>query len=540
MDLDRKTILDTLIQRINSFSEGYRQNIAILGESFIGKTSLIKELFVSDYIKKDKIIPIYLEIKIEPFEFCAKRFIKSALSQLVKSDPKLTTSQDAVLLIEDLTRDYPKTAQLCARVLQDIEKSRLEEVFSFMLDIPSTLSEETKKRCVLIIDEFHNLDNFALKNPFGAMAKKIMLQKETMYVLISSSITLSQRLLNEKLALLFGNFEKLFLRPLDASESRLFLQNNIKGITMPQICLDFIASFTGNRPFYMQAICDEIERAVFSKKVSNDDKLRLIEGVFLEVLFRKNGVLNQYFFNLLFKISEGKLLSKSTAVLIALSSENKKQDDIVRSSRLQSGEVSRILNKLMEMDVITRNGAFYRFNDRLFCFWLQSVYLTRISSFSLYEQTEEASFKKDVSNRFNAVMEEFEKELSHRIIELLRLFKNDIIQLNGKKHKFISFTNVEKLDSEKNDSTSILATNCRQRWLYSIKKENITENDINEMIKGAKQKKGNNRIHRNILIAFSGIDENAYLMAKEAKFWTWNLDDLNVLMELYGKPQIAH
>jgi hypothetical protein len=539
MPNDREEILNTLIHRVNSFADGYRQNIAIFGEPCIGKTTLIKSLFSSESLKKDSIIPAYLEIKIEPFEFCAKRFIKSILSQVVKSDPLLTAPQDAVLLIEDLTRDYPKTAQICIRVLQDIERSKLDEAFSFMLDIPSVLSEETKKRCVLILDEFHNLDNFMLKNPFGTIAKKIMTQKDTMYMLVSSRTTLSLRMVNEKLALLFGNFEKFFLKPLDAASGRIFLQNNIKGVMLPQIYLDFISSFTGNRPFYMQAICDEIERAVFSKRISQENHPNLIEHSFIEAFFKRNGILNQYFYNLLFKISEGKLLSRSISVLIALSSENKKQSDIAKTAKLQPGDVSKILNAMIELDIIARNGAFYRFTDRLFRFWLKSVYMKRISSFSMDDRMEESAFRKDVSSRFSVFALEFEKELSSRIIELFKLFKNDVIQLNGKKHKFISFTNVEKFEDQDKNHAAILATNGRQKWLFTIKKENITENDMLDIIKNSREQKKNARINRHVVIAFSGVNENAYLMAKEAKFWTWSAEDLNVLMELYGKPHLS-
>lgn len=539
MSNSRQEILNTLIKRVNSFSDGYRQNIAIFGEPSIGKTSLIKNLFSSESLKKDSIIHAYLEIKIEPFEFCAKRFIKSILSQVVKLDPLLSAPKDAVLLIEDLARDYPKTAQICIRVLQDIEKSRIDEAFSFMLDIPSVLSEETKKRCVLILDEFHNIDNFMLKNPFGTVAKKIMIQKDTMYMLISSRTNLSLRLVNEKLSLLFGNFEKFFLRPFDMADSRVFLQNNIKSFVIPQAYLDFIALFTSNRPFYMQAICDEMERSVFSRRVAPEDYANLIEQSFMEALFKRNGILNQYFYNFLFRISGCRLLSKSISVLIALSSENKKLSDIIRAAKLQSQEASKILNSLIELDIIARNGAFYRFTDRLFRFWLKSVYMRRISSFSMDENMEELAFRKDISNRFNIFSQEFEKELSHRIMELFKLFKNDIIQLNGKKHKFISFTNVEEFENHDNAKTAILATNGNQKWLCTIKKENITENDMLDIIKNSREQKKNTRINRNILIAFSGINENAYLMAKEAKFWTWTTDDLNVLMELYGKPHLS-
>jgi len=206
--------------------------------------------------------------------------------------------------------------------------------------------------------------------------------------------------------------------------------------TFPPVYLDFISSFTGNRPFYMQQICDEIERVIFSKKVMPSDYAGLIETAFTKTLFKKSGVINQYFSNFLLKISEGKLLSKSVAVLIALSSENRKQHDIAKSSKLQVRDVSRILNILIEMDIIIRNGSLYRFRDKLFSFWLRSCYMKRIMSFSIDQYIEEDHFKKEVMNMFNAFMQEFEKELSSRIIDLFRLFKNDVIQLNGKRHKF--------------------------------------------------------------------------------------------------------
>ncbi len=539
MSHQRAGILNTLIHRINSFSEGYRQNIAIIGEPLAGKTSLIKELLSSDQIKKDEVIPIYLEVKIEPFDFCAKRLIKSALFQLLKSDPALATPSETVFLIEDIGRNYPKTAQICMRVLQDTEKGRFEDAYSFMMDIPSVISEESKKRCILILDEFHNLHNFNLKHPFGTLARKIMIQKDTMYLLLSSKNTISQRLINEKLSMLFGNFEKIILAPFDLNMGRSFLKRRLSEVNLPQVYLDFIASFTGNKPFYLEALCNEIERSLFFEKISPEDHTSIVESAITEALFKKTSLINQYFFNLLFKISGGKLLSNSSAVLIALSSENKKQNDIAKSSKLQLRDVSKILNRLIEMDIIARNGSFYRFKDKLFCFWLKSVYLKRIMSFSIDESLEETQFKKEVANSLTLFVKEFEKELSSRIGDLFKLFRNDIIQLNGKKHKFISFDDVQKVVDGPSNTTNILALNGKNRWLCSIKKESVTENDITEIIKNIKKEKKVNRINRQIIVSLEGINENAYLMAKEAKFWVWDLESLNVLLELYGKPHIG-
>lgn len=539
MYLDSRNILETLVRRINSFSEGYRQNIAIIGEPYSGKTAIIKELLSKDSFNKDNIIPIYLEIKFEPFEFCAKRFIKSVISQLVKQDAVLTAQKDTVMLIEDLRMNYPKTAQLFMRVLQDIEKNRCDNVFSFMLDIPMMLSEETGKRCVFIIEEFQNMGNFPLKTPFSILAKKIMIQKDTMYFLLSSKITYSQNILSEKLSLLFGNFEKIFIGPFDISTSRLFLRSNITCMQLPQVYIDFIAYFTGNRPFYMEAICDEIERQVFLKKTPQNDYNKLIENSFTETIFKKRGMLNQHFLNFLLKISDCKLISNIITVLLAISSENKKQKDIMKSSKVQAKDISGILNLLIDADILVRNGVFYRFKDRLLNFWLKTVYLNRLLSYSVDEEVEETIFRKEMRNKLGIFTEESKKEFDLRLIELFKLFKSDIIQLNGKKHKFVSFTEIQKSGSEIENDVHLLASNTKNKWLCTIKKQDITENDIIEILKHTKERHLINKSNRNIVIAHRGIEENAYLLAKESKVWTWSIDDLNVLMEIYGKPYIV-
>ncbi len=539
MEYIRADIISTLANRINSFSEGYRQNMAIIGDQTMAKTSIIKNLVSSNkIIKKDSIIVIYLEIKIEPFDFCAKRFIKSALFQLLQSDTFLTAPREAVLLIEDVKRVYPKTAQLCMRVLQDIERGRFDEAYSFMLDIPAAIFEETQRRCVLVLDEFQDIDNFTLKNAFGTLAKKIMLQKDTMYILISSRITVPQRILNEKLTMLFGNFEKISLPNLDVNMTRSFLQDNISNVALPPAYLDFISSFSGNNLFYMQIISAEIDRCVLSNKAPQNDYTKIIEYALTETIFKKTGIINQHFSIFFLKLSDGKLLSKSAAILIALATENKKQYDIAKAARLQTREVSRLLNKLIDLDIVARNGSFYRFKDGLFCFWLKSVYLKRIMSFSIDETLETACFGKEIVNTLNIFMVEFEKELFSRIVDLFKLFKNDVIQLNGRRHKFTSFDNVRKLESSSSGTTNILAASGKVKWLCTVKNEYIDENDITESMENLKRLRHENRIARSILISLGGISDNAHLMAKEFKLWVWDIESVNTLMELYGKPSI--
>jgi hypothetical protein len=525
-----------MVRRVDSFTEGYRQNIAVLGEPLTGKTALLKRVLESGALKNNFLIPVYIEIKTEPFDFCAKRFIKACLFQMLRSDPVSGAPHDALVLIEDLKNTHPLVAEVCRKILHNIDKGRTEEAYSYMLDIPSAMSEELKKKALLIIDEFHNIGNFPLRHPFGVLAKKIITQKDVMFVLASSREAIANRILSEKLSLLFGNFERIYIPPLDLSECRDIIARHACDIDIPPLYADFISSFTGKKPFYIQAIAEEAGRAVSSERVDGLDYPGLIEYAFTAALFKKGGTLNNLFSSMLYSISNGKALSQSTSILIALCAENKKQIEIVRATRLQRKTCSRLLNRLAEIDIIARNGSFFRFKDRLFAFWLKSVYLRKLMSFSIDNSIEETYFGKDIRLQLGTFITEFEKDLSARVYELFRLFKNDFIQLNGRRHKFPVFKKIEGLDISVCDTKNFVAHCENGSWLCTIKDGRITESEMSEILNLLKAE-GNNKIKRKVLIVTGGLDENAHLMAKESRFWIWDAENLNILMELYGKPQ---
>ena len=60
---DRKPYLDILEKRIKVIKEGYRQNIAIIGDKDIGKTSVI--LYFLNKFNDPMILTLYLELRPE-------------------------------------------------------------------------------------------------------------------------------------------------------------------------------------------------------------------------------------------------------------------------------------------------------------------------------------------------------------------------------------------------------------------------------------------------------------------------------------------
>ena len=78
------------------------------------------------------------------------------------------------------------------------------EAYHMILSLPEVFTQETGKSVVLIFDEFGHLENFNIPEVFAELGKRIMTQKNCLYIVASSSPQQTQTILSEKLSLLFG------------------------------------------------------------------------------------------------------------------------------------------------------------------------------------------------------------------------------------------------------------------------------------------------------------------------------------------------
>jgi len=75
------------------------------------------------------------------------------------------------------------------------------------------------------------------------------------------------------------------------------------------------------------------------------------------------------------------------------------------------------------------------------------------------------------------------------------------------------------------------------QWLVVLKKDPLHENDVNGILE--EMKKMSPRPQRCVVVALSGLDDNAKLRALQEKFWVWNEPEVNALMHLYDEPCIV-
>ncbi len=526
----RGDILALLEKRVCALKSGYRQNVAITGHRLTGKSSILNHFLFS--FKDSEILPIYLEVLDEPFKQFATKFIGTLLYNFLKYTQK-EAKDNLEYLIKEGEKEIPVTVSRIKNILRQIEANDNEGAYSELLNLSSVLREETKKRCVIILDEFHNLSSFGIKDPFKGFGKKIMTQKDTMYIVASSEVSLIKKILSEKLALLFGNFEKITLGGFDCETSRQFLQKKLSSVKIGGELLDFIIAFADGHPFYLDVLSNKINEVMGNlhfRIVTKDTVVKALE----ELLFDSRGTINQFFTNFLQDLIDSKT-ERCKATLAAIAHGIYKQRELSKWTGCNNKEIARHLKILTEKNLIYSSGNVYRFYDKVLRFWLKKVYHKRRRT--LVDSISEKSkiFRSDVEELIRQFLEESRIDAVFRIKRLLDSFNNETVEIDSKKRRLTHF---EKTELIADNGKKYIAGYLKNKFcLIYPSKEKLGENDILEFIKYSMKYKLS--LHRWIIVPLNGIEINAKLMAKEIKMWIWNIDTVNELLDIFGSQMMV-
>jgi AAA+ ATPase superfamily predicted ATPase len=159
---DRKNYLELLEKRIKHLKDGYRQNVAVTGDEMVGKTSVIFKLL--NKFCDAKIVIVYLEIKPEDASVFVKRFIGSLLYNFL-SGSGIPMREDLDFLITKSRKFIPKTVEKIEYILAACEKKKKTNLFTELLSLSDNIYHETGKSCVVIFDEFQNLESLGPSLP---------------------------------------------------------------------------------------------------------------------------------------------------------------------------------------------------------------------------------------------------------------------------------------------------------------------------------------------------------------------------------------
>lgn len=528
----RDEVLDLLNKRISALKDGYRQNVALTGQSLAGKTSILHHFLYS--IKEEDFITIYVEVIKEPFRSFSNRFLATLLyNALIKMGEHAGFELEGLL---DMAQEkLPKTYAAIKHVNTLVEKNDHEAAYFNLLGLTSTLKEEIKRSCVVILDEFDNLEYIGIKNPFLSFGKVIMIQKDTMYIVSSSRNQVFKKILSEKLSLLFGNFEIVKVSGFDIENSKKFVDIRLEGFEIEGVLKKFIIAFTEGNPFYLTHITKKAKE-IASESMSNYIDTDILARAILETIYDSGGIIHQYLMNFILDLLDSKYKDIYLAMLTSIAGGQNKLVNISKAVKIKQSEVSKALAQLSELGLLSKNGIFYRIDDPVLSFWLEKVYHKRKNLLVDGIFNRDELYFSQAKGYISGFIRDSEKSVEGRVSELLNSFSNELAQVDSRQLKLPHFTRVE-IKNFPDGRTYVAAAFRGITWLVQSYKETVNENEVAEYIRNIKNL--GYKISNKIIVPLGGMEENAKLLAKELKISIWDISTLNSILSIYGKSKIT-
>ncbi len=532
----RRQILDILKKRLLGLKEGYRQNVALVGSRYIGKTSILRKV-MGDHDDKD-IILLYLDLENRDFNYFITQFTKTLLYQFLKSE-NLPLFEDLKLLCETARVRIPQTVGLVEAANALSLQGKHLESYHTLLSLADIFAHETNKFTVLIFDEFQQLESFPIPDVFQELGKRIMTQKTCLYIVTSSYEEQAKTILSEKLSLLFGNFETVSVAAFDSTSSQQLIDHNLGGIKAGLQLKNFLVDFTGGHPLYINILSQEL---IYLSGGYRQEEIYapIVTQAIESVVFNPWGVISRHFELCMNDLSRGKAQGVVSSMLIALAEGKHKVADLALHLNMKAPQVNQRINALLQADIIEKNGNYFHIKDKLFRYWIKYVYERRLKAVDLEPGRVRKQFKEEINKALNDFQMIARKDLSTRMVDLLNKFDSESFQLAGRRYKLSAFRDITPLKlrvGAGNFFDAVQAQGEDGGWLVVLKKDPVHDNDLNGLLEEIK--KMSPKPQRCVIVSLSGLDDSAKVRALQEKLWIWNEEELNTLMHLYDEPYIT-
>lgn len=530
----REDILTTLQKRIHGFRNGYRQNVALLSRPLMGCSSILRALFCA-LKPSSSFLPVFITFSGRSLRQIIGSLTSCMLSGFLDAQG-VSVEGGLDCLIARAQAFLPNTTARIKIIYSYLDKGKNYAALSEALELPQDIYSEGNIRCLLCLDNFEELQRLAGENIFEEWGKKIITQKNTMYIIASSSYLRAKEILSRGLSLLFGNFEVLDIRPYGVCSSSAFVCKKLKQ-AISKDYIKLVVDLSAGIPFYLDRICRELSREVAVRRLMIVDEETFIQ-TFEGLLWDDWGVLNRLFLRRLSELLPQRQYEDYLTILVSLSLGYTRSRDIAVHLGRKEKNIQQRLSRFYSGGLIVRNGDFLYFADKMFAFWFRTVYTSKMEC-DCGNMTElRNGFRKELSRIIREFFSVLHKPIAKRIEELFELFHNEVVHIGRKKWTLSSFKDVRLLrPKDSNFQGMILARSPQAFWLVAINNGPLSDRDISRFV-GECRKYGNQRLQKRIIITFGALETNAKLRALEEKVTTWETENLNSLFWLYNRPGI--
>lgn len=513
---ERLSILD---KRINAFAQGYRQNIAILGNDEHEISYLLE-----NYLKENKLKEI-VYIQTAAAYADRKSFFKSVAHSL------LGEYLNKCDTLDNLINYSYGSLNTTVNFIKDIIRRTQHPSFLEVLEAINKFINESGKRCIFIVENLLDLKKIfpAFHNDFS---KFIILQRNCMIVLTSPHMRESEKTLYSELNFLFGSFEKIILSETNFLENYMYLKKTFTPLQCSPFFISFFVNILGLNNIYY-----ELAGRAAKDKYNPCDEEASIVAIARQMFFCRETYIFQKFIQGINTITHNLKNSSSAAkVLIALSEGYIRKRDLVSLHILETKELTAKLQKLCDINYVENLGNVYKIKDPLFSFWLSHVFKLNFCPPLPDRHKRDILFEAKLRQTISVFKEEFFKDKVKKVLELIASFKNDTLRM-GRARCHLPLITKSRLMSYPEKNLHFLIGEGHEIIFVAIKESCVDDNDVFDFIEKGSVIKGKGV--RKIFISLDTFSASAKLAAKNNKLITWDINEINDLMRVYQRPIIA-
>ncbi|MBI4597336.1 MAG: ATP-binding protein [Candidatus Omnitrophica bacterium] len=530
----RPSVQQHLRQRVQAFTEGFRQNLVLIGPPGSGKTFQLQLLSAAP---PEQMLVIYTPLYRESCRSFLQRLqvaiLQAGLSS--PSGPAASGTEPSPSLEQWLNRAapvFPKTTAAMRPIDALLTRRLYAEAFNRTLDTIPLLIEERGRPCVLILDEFLYLEDLGFHHAFHELGKRVMTWPSTLFILASSSPYRAKRILRERLQLLFGQFELLILETLDPTIAGAWARQELARLPGASAAIPFLIDWLGAYPWYLAVLLKRLkELAALQQR-----RAKLTEALFLhaawDVLGAREGIVHQWCLSSTETLSRQRGGARALEALLAIA-QGARTTTAIGSAVGRAG-LSEALQLLIEYDVAERTGTCWMIANPVMRCWLSTVLLAQRSAARLEDAEIRRRFDEELRRLWQAWSHAHQQPLAEQVAHLFTRFADDTISLDSKTGRLPKFDAVQTHPASPPQHAAYLVANGEgRRWCASIHDRPVDEQAITgfETFCRAQSPKPS----RKIVITTAPMDDHAKLLAKAANMWIWQSDDLTILRDLYGQ-----
>jgi hypothetical protein len=511
--IDKLSILD---KRINAFRKGYRQNLALLGDDSQEISHILQQYYTSSPI--DDIILIHATTS-----YCsAQDFLKTVAFSLLSSYSKKIDSLDNIIRSLD-----PSIGSTTTAIKKALKNPNLN--FLSIVDIINTFILETNSLCLLVIEDFLELSSL-FSDFYSSFSKFIILQRNCMTVITSSSPKDAKKVISGELNLLFGNFEIVPLSDSTPLINFIYFNKKIHHLNPTPFFISFFIKHAGSNSLYYDTLSTLAE-----DRYNQDNEINSIIQICQDSLFSPNTYFFQKFMRQIDCIrSHFKDYRNVIKLLIHMSEGYLRAKELASLGIYDSKSITQRLQKLCELNYVRNFGNIYKIKDSLFSFWLAHVFKIH-SSFPAHK-LQKRLFARKLADYIALSQEEFTEDPLTKMLHLFSSFKNDTVSLSKKRYQ-LPFVDKTKTISYPENRFHLLIGEGREIIFAGIKERGASETDIADFLEKGANIKGKGV--RKVFITLDVASSNTKLVAKNSKLTIWDVNDINQLLDIYNKPNVA-